>query len=191
MFCKLSKGLFPRLCGQVLVAAAEPEGRKLDSQGMGWSQTPGALQLLLLSGTPGHQRLGEDFAAKGYFLSPSHRCCVHNVQRLYQESNTGCGGEVGFYSQGQSDPLIAIPGMFLIKEFCRKLTVSSSPGIGDEGIGSGWWGSLEQRVGDQSCGSELQGNRNSQWGRQRGAADLRSRKPNNSQASSGPPGKAC
>lgn len=91
---------------------------------------------------------------RGIFLSPSHRCCVHHVQRLYQESNTGCGGEV-VSTRGQSDALSSIPGMFLIKEFCRKLTVSSSPGREDEGIGRGWWGSIEQRVGDQSCGPEL------------------------------------
>lgn len=152
MLCKLSKGLFPRLCVRCSEQLLSP---KVESWTLtGWAGARprgGALQLLLLSGTPGIRGWVKLSVLRGVFLPPSHRRCVHNVQRLCQESNPGRGGEVGFYSQGQPDPLTSIPGMFPIKEFCRKLTVSSSPGKEDEGIGSGWWGSLEQRVGDQSC----------------------------------------
>lgn len=115
------------------------------------------------------------------FPSPSHRCCVHNVQRLYQENSSGCRREVAFPQPG-GQTLTAMPAMLLIKEFCGK-SVSSLPG-GQQSKGmvvAG--GGLRVKGWKSEFGPPTPGQVRLSGGRRGGALDLRAQKPSNSQAS--------
>lgn len=113
---------------------------------------PGALPLLLPSGAPGDRR-GEALDAEGYFASSLTQVpctqCTETISREQRRTR----GRSRFPRQGQPDPLAPMPGVLLIKGFCRNESLLRLGG--GEGVGGGWWGgSFQHRVGDQSCGPE-------------------------------------
>lgn len=152
MLCGLSNGLFPQAVCSGVCSSCWALGQR-DEQGSWRLAGDRPLGLCSCHSSLGHlgfQGWVKHSMPRGVFPSPSHRCCVYNVQRLHQENSTGCWREVGFLQPGAVRPSRS--------DACHAPNKAVLWKIGQSLLHSGeirardwYWlvGDLEQRAGNQ------------------------------------------